>query len=210
MILRRKLINHIFEAALILVQMAYTVPGEAKTENCLFKHLLLPDKDDLSQITVFRIITETIHSCPSQAGLSEQAQESNKKGMSYAFPYLFLAAHKIPLPALFSRTLKQRLVLSYLCWVLLVALSGVPFLENQSFLFLLFFFFKKFLIKLQLIYNIVSISAVQQSDPVIHIYILFLMLFSIMFYHKRLDIVPCAVQQGSNCQSTPQPQQCWI
>ena len=37
--------------------------------------------------------------------------------------------------------------------------------------------------------------SVQQSDPVIHTDILFLMLSSIMVYPKRLDIVPCAIQQ---------------
>ena len=48
-----------------------------------------------------------------------------------------------------------------------------------------------------LIYTVVSISAVQHSDPVIHLYIyihiLFLIFSSIMVYAKRLDIVPCAV-----------------
>ena len=29
----------------------------------------------------------------------------------------------------------------------------------------------------------------------IYVYILFLTLFSIMFHHKWLDIVPCAIQQ---------------
>ena len=39
------------------------------------------------------------------------------------------------------------------------------------------------------------ISALQQSDPVTHIYtFLFLILSSIMVYPKRLDVVPCAVQ----------------
>ena len=99
----------------------------------------------------------------------------------------------------------------------------------------LFLFFK---VKIWLIYSILSISAVRQSDPVIyiytythiymsyiythichiythiyviyihtyiyvihkhthtpvHIYIPFLMLFSIVVSPKRLDIVPCAVQ----------------
>ena len=32
------------------------------------------------------------------------------------------------------------------------------------------------------------------SDSVIHIYIFFFMLFSIMIYYRILDIVPCAVQ----------------
>ena len=61
-----------------------------------------------------------------------------------------------------------------------------------------FLFFKIFL--LQLIYNVLSISAVQQSDPVIYIYIffshyLFLTLSSTMAHQKCLDIVPCAIQQ---------------
>ena len=38
------------------------------------------------------------------------------------------------------------------------------------------------------------ISTVQQSDPVIYIFF-FLTLSSIMFYPKKLDIVPCAIQQ---------------
>ena len=51
-----------------------------------------------------------------------------------------------------------------------------------------------FLIEVELIYNVVPISAVQQSDSVLHIYILFLIFFSIMVYLRRLDIVPCAIQ----------------
>ena len=62
-----------------------------------------------------------------------------------------------------------------------------------------------------MIYNVLSIPAVQQSDPVLYIYIhmhihthiyihthiciLFLILSSIMFHHKWLDRVLCAVQQ---------------
>ena len=44
---------------------------------------------------------------------------------------------------------------------------------------------------MQLIYSVVSVSAVQLSDPVIHIYIylLFLVLSSIMFYPKRLKLL---------------------
>lgn len=46
-------------------------------------------------------------------------------------------------------------------------------------------------------YNSVPISAVQHSALVMHIYTLFifLMLFSNMFYPKRLERVPCAVPQ---------------
>ena len=51
-------------------------------------------------------------------------------------------------------------------------------------------FFLTFL--LQLIYNILSISAIQKF-PDVYIHILFLILFPIMFYHKWLDLVPCAI-----------------
>ena len=58
------------------------------------------------------------------------------------------------------------------------------------FLFLMFFF-----IEVELIYNVVSISAVQQGDSVIHRDILFFIFFSIMVYPRRLDIVPCAIDR---------------
>ena len=38
------------------------------------------------------------------------------------------------------------------------------------------------------------ISAVQQSDSVIHIYTFFFIFFSITVYHRMLNIVPCAIQ----------------
>ena len=57
-------------------------------------------------------------------------------------------------------------------------------------------FFFKFFIEVQLIYNVALISAVQQSDSVIHIYIYscFKVFSSIMVYHRILNIVPCAIQ----------------
>ena len=42
-----------------------------------------------------------------------------------------------------------------------------------------------------MIYNVALISAVPQSDLVIHTYTF----FSIMVYSERLDIVPCALQE---------------
>ena len=45
---------------------------------------------------------------------------------------------------------------------------------------------------IQLIYNIVLISAIQKSDSVLHIY--FFKFFSIMIYYMILNIVPCAIQ----------------
>ena len=70
-----------------------------------------------------------------------------------------------------------------------------------------FFFFPKisvslfFLIEVQLIYNVVLISAVQQKDSVIHIYVFFFIFCSIMVYPRRSNIVPCAIQQEPCCLS---------
>ena len=45
--------------------------------------------------------------------------------------------------------------------------------------------------EVKLIYSVVLISAVQQSDSFIHIYIYsFLIFFSIVVYPRKLDIVP--------------------
>ena len=59
--------------------------------------------------------------------------------------------------------------------------------------FRLFFFFNV-LLKHSLVYNVVLISAVQQSDSVIHIHTFVFILFSIMVYHRILNIVPLAIQ----------------
>ena len=59
-----------------------------------------------------------------------------------------------------------------------------PICKNENEFFLTFL--------LQLIYNILSISAVQKF-PDVYIHIIFLILFPIMFYHKWLDLVPCAI-----------------
>ena len=52
---------------------------------------------------------------------------------------------------------------------------------------------KIYFTEVQLIYNVVLISAVQQSDSVI--WTLFFIFFSIMVDHRILNIVPCAIQQ---------------
>ena len=61
-----------------------------------------------------------------------------------------------------------------------------------------FFFFLTFkiifLIEVLLIYNVVLISTEQQSDSVIHTHTFFFIFFSIMVYHKTLNIVPCAIR----------------
>ena len=54
-------------------------------------------------------------------------------------------------------------------------------------------FLKFFSIEVQLIYNVVLISAVQQSNSVIQKYTFFKKFFSIMVYHRILNIVPCAI-----------------
>ena len=50
-----------------------------------------------------------------------------------------------------------------------------------------------FLIEVQLIYNVVLVSGVQQSDSAI--YIFFFRFFSLIDYYKILSIFPCATQQ---------------
>ena len=60
--------------------------------------------------------------------------------------------------------------------------------------FFFFFFFVYLFIQVELTYNIVLISAEQLSDSVIHVYILFIF-FSIIVYHKMLNMVPSAVGQ---------------
>ena len=60
----------------------------------------------------------------------------------------------------------------------------------------LFYFF----IEVLLIYSVVFVSGVQQSDLVIHIYvcvcthILLFRVFSMLSYYKILNVVPCAIQ----------------
>ena len=51
-------------------------------------------------------------------------------------------------------------------------------------------YISKIFYKLLLIYNVGLISAEQQSDSVIHVY----MFFSIVVYQRMLVIVPCAIQ----------------
>lgn len=41
-------------------------------------------------------------------------------------------------------------------------------------------------------YNLVLVSGVQHCDSVIHVF--FFIIFSIMVYHRTLNIVPCAIQ----------------
>ena len=61
------------------------------------------------------------------------------------------------------------------------------------------FFFKfnfLFYIVVQLIYNVVLVSGVQQSDSVTHTHIpIFFRFFSLIGYYKILSIVACAIQQ---------------
>ena len=76
--------------------------------------------------------------------------------------------------------------------VVVFCYSELHSLAYKNTLINIYFFF---LVKVQLIYSVVLISAVQQSASVIHIYILFIF-FSIMVYHQLLNIAPCATQQN--------------
>ena len=44
-----------------------------------------------------------------------------------------------------------------------------------------------------MIYNVVLVSGVQKGDSVIHLYTFFFIFFSIMVYHRILNIVSCAI-----------------
>ena len=71
--------------------------------------------------------------------------------------------------------------------------SSISVLSSLHALLLLLLFF---LIEVWLIYNVVLISAVQQSESVIHIYTFFFIFFSIMVYPRTLNIVHCTTQQN--------------
>ena len=63
---------------------------------------------------------------------------------------------------------------------------------------LLFFSF----IEVRLVYGIVTISAVQQSDSVVHVHTsILLQILSHRDYHRLLGRVPCAIQQVPISQS---------
>ena len=51
-----------------------------------------------------------------------------------------------------------------------------------------------FLIEVELIDSVVLITAVQPSNPVIHIYTVIFTFFSVMVYHGIWNIAPCALQ----------------
>ena len=59
--------------------------------------------------------------------------------------------------------------------------------EETSFSFSSSYFFKLIFIGVQLIYNVVLVSAVQQSESVIHLHIS--ILFQILFPHRLLKSI---------------------
>ena len=77
------------------------------------------------------------------------------------------------------------------------AFKGLAFFSFFFFLRKSLFYFFNF-IEILLIYNVVLVSGIQQSDSVIRIYIkiciFFFRFFSIIGYYKILRIVPCAIQ----------------
>ena len=121
------------------------------------------------------------------------ARQGPKKSQCF---HLGQKAGKDPCPS--SKKLGRRTSL------LLTGGSDFLFYRDLQLLFVCLFvftiyssiFFKKN-IEVQLIYNIVLVSAVQKIDSVLHIYIYihFLILFSLMVCHKILNIIPCAIQQ---------------
>ena len=64
-----------------------------------------------------------------------------------------------------------------------------------------FYLFIFIFIKVKLMYNVVPISAVKQSDPVIHMYILLLIYSSIMFYHQEFGYNSLCYAVGPHCLS---------
>ena len=74
-----------------------------------------------------------------------------------------------------------------------VHLHEKPFLERCDFPVVISFFSLIFLNQVQLIYNVVLISVVQQSDSVIHMHS-FVIFFSITVYCRILNVVSCTVQ----------------
>ena len=68
-----------------------------------------------------------------------------------------------------------------------------------------------------MIYSVVLISGVQQNDSVVHIYIFFLVFFSIVVCQRVLNIVPCAIQPGEgngtplqySCLENPMDGEAW-
>ena len=71
------------------------------------------------------------------------------------------------------------------------SVQGVMLLSISlpAFFFLSFFF----LIELSLVHSVVPISVVQQSDSVYTHRQYFFIFFSIMVYHRILNIVPCII-----------------
>ena len=72
-------------------------------------------------------------------------------------------------------------------------LLSVTYLNNVISVFVFSWLKKKF-IEVQLIYNLVLVSGVQQSDSVLYILFIFFRLFSIIGYYKIMSIVPTAIQ----------------
>ena len=75
-----------------------------------------------------------------------------------------------------------------------VAENDVPMVSCTNDSNKYFLNFSCFLIEAKLINNAVLISAVLQSDSVIHIFTLFFIFFYIIAYRRRLGIVPHSIQ----------------
>ena len=158
----------------------------------------------VQSLSRFRLLaTPWLAAC--QAPLSSTISWSLLKFMSMfkcLHPYLpflvFLISTQIPrFPSTIIFLHVERYSLAFFQYRSIGEISQLSSVSKGTyFTFILFFFHFpfKFFIKVQLIYNVVPISAVQQSDSVIHLYTFFFIFFSIMIYHRILSIVLCAPQ----------------
>ena len=82
----------------------------------------------------------------------------------------------------------------YVAFIIMCLLSKYAVLILASLKILSVFFL--LLLKIQLIYNVVFVSGLQQSDWAIHTHThtFFSRFFSMIGYYKILNIVPCAIQ----------------
>ena len=71
---------------------------------------------------------------------------------------------------------------------------NICYLSKQCHFSNCFFMTLKKIIEVQLIYNLVLVSGIQQSDSVLYILFIFFTLFSFIGYYKIMSIVPSVIQ----------------
>ena len=60
--------------------------------------------------------------------------------------------------------------------------------------FIFFNIFNLFFIETELIYNVLVLGVIQQSDSILYTYMFLFIFFTTMGYYRILNIVPCATQ----------------